>query len=540
MNPTLENNLIALGTRSTDLVTRICQPVSNEHVLERSSNELCYILNQSPYPLMLPPFLATVPAVFPHQNQIFLAGIGAGEQLRYCIEHFETKISLIAWERDPWMLRIALSRNDFSPALRTGQLQLRLGVDLLSELSSRPERATVFHPLLKTYYPDHVQLIKYPPQGPTVLLGSGGLFFHDVADAFREKGYSVYPWDTHLLSKYELRRTLKTLQPDLIASINYQEGIAELAEETETPLLCWEIDPVTTLPPPLPIPSQQTHVFTYRKHNVTEFQRAGLQNSTYLPLGTNPKRRLPLQLDLTQLKRYHAPISFVGTSMVEQAGLYRRQFLTLAQNHQVVGAAGKLDAMLAIQRKNFTTFQIPDLMETFFPGLCDATAGTLNLHTLLGEIAGAEKRFAYIAGLSEFNIHIWGDPNWRGAERLGARYRGTAGHFNELTTIYCASTLNLDIGRIYQSDIITMRVFDVLSCGGFLLTEESPHLTDYFTPGEELETYRDLHELRVKTLHYLQHPEEAARIGARGRERVQRDHTISKRVQFMLDSLQAP
>jgi len=111
---------------------------------------------------------------------------------------------------------------------------------------------------------------------------------------------------------------------------------------------------------------------------------------------------------------------------------------------------------------------------------------------------------------------------------------GPAGHRDELNRIYSGSTINLDIGRIYQSDIVTMRVFDALACGGFVLAEHSEPLAEMLEIGSEVESYRSLEELLQKVEHYLEHPEEARAIAQRGMERVRRDHTIVGRLRYML------
>ena len=112
---------------------------------------------------------------------------------------------------------------------------------------------------------------------------------------------------------------------------------------------------------------------------------------------------------------------------------------------------------------------------------------------------------------------------------------GPAGHRDELTAIYSTDAIHVDIGRIYQNDIVTMRVFDVLACGGFCLAEWSPDLEELFVLGEELDAYRDLEELLQKTEHWLNAGPEARRaVGARGRARILKDHTIQQRIRRIL------
>jgi spore maturation protein CgeB len=150
-----------------------------------------------------------------------------------------------------------------------------------------------------------------------------------------------------------------------------------------------------------------------------------------------------------------------------------------------------------------------------------------------GEIAAAEKRLAYVARLGRFGARVWGDEGWR-AIADGAVYEGPAGHGLELTKIYCASQINVDVGRLYQSDIVTMRVFDVLACGGFVLAERSSALGELFEIGVEVECYATADELEAKVAHYLANPGAAHAIAQRGRAAVLQRHTIAARVARML------
>ena len=113
---------------------------------------------------------------------------------------------------------------------------------------------------------------------------------------------------------------------------------------------------------------------------------------------------------------------------------------------------------------------------------------------------------------------------------------GSAGHDYEINKIYSASSINVDINRLYQMDIIPMRVFDIMSCGGFVLAEYSKEIGSIFEVGKEVETYSTLDELISKATYYLDHESEALEIAKRGREAVNKNHTISGRVKHMLNA----
>ena len=94
-----------------------------------------------------------------------------------------------------------------------------------------------------------------------------------------------------------------------------------------------------------------------------------------------------------------------------------------------------------------------------------------------------------------------------------------------------------DIGRIYQSDIVTLRVFDTLACGGFLLAEYSDALAELFELNVEIVSYRSLEDLQEKVQYYLSHPDEARSIAEKGRAAVIKRHDLSRHFEYIFRCL---
>jgi spore maturation protein CgeB len=453
-------------------------------------------------------------------------------------------------------LRLALGQNDWAAALASGRLRLLLGSDLVDRAIASAGRAVaqaipVFHPFLATVYRHERAWLDDGGAGagpagarPLALLCTGGLFTDDLAAALARNGYALYSIDIHRLSREELDRTARRLRPALIAAINYTDGLAEFAATHGCPLICWEVDPTTSAPPRCEGPSAGAFLFTYRRSQVAELHAGGFDHAEYLPLAADLERRTPVPLTAGERARYGAPVSFVGSSLQPQIAGFRRSFLATfgagrPGTPDDLGAA-LLDEVLAEQRRDFTRFLVPDALARRCPDLARGNPAQLaqlaQLGRWAGEIAAAEKRLAYVDRLGRFGVCVWGDEGWRAAQSAGTslHYRGPAGHALELTKIYCASLINLDIGRLYQNDIVTMRVFDVLACGGFVLAEHSPALAELFDVGTEVDCYTSADELEAKVAHYLAHPEAARAIARRGREAVRARHDVNARVAHML------
>lgn len=104
----------------------------------------------------------------------------------------------------------------------------------------------------------------------------------------------------------------------------------------------------------------------------------------------------------------------------------------------------------------------------------------------------------------------------------------------EMPFVFRNSRINLNISLRSIQTGIPQRVWDVLSCRGFLLTNDQEEIGDYFVPGVHLETYSSRKELLEKIDYYLDHDEERQAIASRGYEEVMAKHTVLMRVMEMV------
>lgn len=156
---------------------------------------------------------------------------------------------------------------------------------------------------------------------------------------------------------------------------------------------------------------------------------------------------------------------------------------------------------------------------------CDiATAATLYYY-----------RAEILQSLSDFDLRIWGPvprfydgPLRRVASGRSVYTRDKAACFNAARIVI--NTLSpLEMGGL------NARAFEVAGCGGFQLISYCEEVGRHFEPGKEIETFRDLAELRVKVRYYLEHEEERRAIAAAGQRRAHAEHTYRRRLQQMLN-----
>ncbi len=532
----LERNLAALDRVDPELAERLRLPVDGSRTRLDEHGALFLRLHRSWVKLdvageWIDEELRALAGAAP----VLVLGVGRGEILERLLAE---GVRTVAWERDPWLVRLFLARAEVSAAIASRMLGFALGIDLFAREDLAAAR--VVHPVLGQVYASEIRLAEHRPRSKRAILCAGGLFVDELRTALERRGYALWTLALEELAKEELDLTMSRFRPEVVFAVNYTEGVVEFAAEHRVKLVVWEVDPATAPPRKLRRPAEHAFVFTYREANVEPFVRAGLAHVEHLPLAADPELRRPLALDPTEIERLGAPLAFVGSSLVENARACRARFLSAWRSWRGNDSQGDgervLVEVLAAQRKDFSRYAVPELLDERARGFRAAMLdrGGEDPALLAAEISASEKRLSVAANLGALGLSVWGDEGWRAVERYGVRWRGPAGHHVELTRIFNACPLHVDIGRIYQGDIVTMRVFDALACGRLVIAEHSADLERLFRIGREVESYRTIDELRSKVRTSQERPRAAARIARAGQEAVLTRHTIAQRVETML------
>lgn len=109
----------------------------------------------------------------------------------------------------------------------------------------------------------------------------------------------------------------------------------------------------------------------------------------------------------------------------------------------------------------------------------------------------------------------------------------------EMLRVFNQSKINLNLSTNSTGLGAQMkgRHFEVPACGGFLLTDYSPDLEEYYKVGKEVECYRSIEEMIDKIRYYLSHDKERKAIANAGYNRTLREHTWDKRFEIIFSSV---
>lgn len=456
----------------------------------------------------------------------FVVGHGIGALSRACFAR-HPNAAVFAFEPDLALLRLSLSIHDFTQELRAGTL-------FFTELAEPPRfmpptgAVRIAHPVLAPRYREHLHELQFHAAKPAArgraLVMRYRLFIDDLLPLFEEAGIACRQVDPSGLTSDEIARLVRTHAPDFIFSINFSPELAAIAGELKTRYISWSIDP---LPPSrlrllAGTRPELLHAFAHQHHLVQALQAAGIPRVAYLPLG-GAKRRLA-----SPQARPSSPPSFVASSLIsEWAGADHALRQKLGSEFFRLATEIERVCFEACDRCDVSGQMLVQGLASQFPML------GMEDHDLLGGALSHRFRMLRGAQLTSQGVELWGDSGW---SSLGPAYRGPADHGEQLTKLYGSSVVNIDVPRLYQRDIATMRIFDVLAAGGLLLAEPSPDLLALFTPGVHLLAYRSTAELQAQIALAKTHPAEAEAIRAAGQAEVAQRHLLDHRVRQLLSA----
>jgi spore maturation protein CgeB len=320
-----------------------------------------------------------------------------------------------------------------------------------------------------------------------------------------------------------------------INHIGYIEPLIKYLDKANILHVSWYMDDPFRYLQPYHL-SKNSILFVCDKFYLDKLKDAGFKRLYYLPGATNPNLFTECEVENEERERFACDISFVGNSGYNALSTYRRYCDWVGDEE----AREVLESIVRIQMDNPTlhiTDIIKEVLEFEEKGLPVPGENGDNVIVCLEFASMSLRRKKILESLKGFDLSIYGDKGWR--ELLddweGMRFCGPIDYKKELPKLYKASKINLNITKTQLKTTVNQRVFDVSSCGGFILTDYRRDLGELFDLGGEIQIYKDLADLREKVQYYLSHPEDRREFSNRARQRVLKEHTYRERLKRIID-----
>lgn len=374
------------------------------------------------------------------------------------------------------------------------------------------------------------------------------LLGHTVDNIEQELGsYDVSPEFERVIEE-KIRGT----HYDMVFTVNYFPLISNVCERTGVKYVSWTCDNPLISMYHESVFHDCNYIFTFDKTNYLEFRGMGVKHIWYLPLAVDTERmdallgapekagRRKVAQD-PEMQKYRGDVAFVGS-------LYERNSYDKIKNRLPEYLRGYFDAVMEAQlnisganivEPMLTTNILEQLQEYFQLEKSEGSFSDLGLifqTTVLGfKIAEIERRRALIELSKHYRVNVYSNSDV--SDLLRIQYCGSVDYWSEMPKVFRMSKINLNFTIPNIKSGIPLRIWDVLGCGGFLLTNYQAEIPYYFKEGEDLVCFDGLEDLCEKVGYYLEHEEERKRIAWNGYHKVREKHSYIERIHTILDTV---
>lgn len=407
------------------------------------------------------------------------------------------------------------------------------------------------------------------------------LLGHTVDNIEQELGsYDVSPEFERVIEE-KIRGT----HYDMVFTVNYFPLISNVCERTGVKYISWTCDNPLISMYHESVFHACNYIFTFDKTNYLEFRGMGVKHIWYLPLAVDTERMdallgapeevrtagaahegmktagtvpeeigtaesVPAEIGKagrrkaaqdSEMRKYRGDVAFVGS-------LYERNSYDKIKNRLPEYLRGYFDAVMEAQlnisganivEPMLTTNILEQLQEYFQLEKSEGSFSDLGLifqTTVLGfKIAEIERRRALIELSKHYKVNVYSNSDV--SDLLRIQYCGSVDYWSEMPKVFRMSKINLNFTIPNIKSGIPLRIWDVLGCGGFLLTNYQAEIPYYFKEGEDLVCFDSLEDLCEKVGYYLEHEEERKRIAWNGYRKVREKHSYIERIRTILDTV---
>jgi len=334
---------------------------------------------------------------------------------------------------------------------------------------------------------------------------------------------------------------LEKYNPVFVFSINFFPVIAEVCHIYKVPYFCWTVDsPVLELFSKS-IQYDTNRIFLFDRAQYEDFHEFNPERIYHLPLAAATERfdKVLANVKEEAAKRFACDISFVGSLYSEKSPLNQIELPEYVRGY----LDGVVESSLKVYGYNFVEEALSEECikelrnnKVSFHGAEDPIVNPdayIVAHFFAGYKIAEVERIRTLNTLAEhFKVDLFTQSDTTPLRNVIVH--GGVQSLTEMPIIFNKSRINLNMTVKPIQTGMPLRIFDIMGCGGFCMTNYQAEIPEYFEIGTDLETYGSMEELVDKCAFYLEHEDVRAQIARNGYEKVKVGHGYQQRVMEML------
>lgn len=383
----------------------------------------------------------------------------------------------------------------------------------------------------------------------------GSICEPDIISVFKASGVEVICEDAEVTQKtISAAQRIHTISDHLFAdsfsfvfSINFFPYISDICERFQIPYVCFSVDcPVLELFSES-VKNKWNRIFLFDYTQYSRFAGLNPGHIFYLPLATNVERwnNVISSMNQKEVREYTSDISFVGSLYNEKSPLSTKTLSPKMQGY----VDGVIEAQLKVYGYNFLeeiiTPNLINQLKAVFPDYLTIPNPYINTDSYaaanyyLGMRVSELERIRTLQGLSSrFSVSLYTRSSCKDLfPNSNLQLKGGVSTLTEMPKVFHCSKINLNITIKSIQSGLSLRVWDVLGCGGFLLSNYQAEIPEYFEIGKDLVCYESQKDLNEKAAYYLAHDDLRKEIAHNGYEKVKARHTWAHRISSMMQTV---
>lgn len=378
----------------------------------------------------------------------------------------------------------------------------------------------------------------------------GSICEPDIMEAFEELGFGVDTieeeiYNKNLTGKEQIALLNSRLQQGdyrFVFTINFFPAISEVCNLYHIPYMCIIVDsPVMELYSSS-ICNEWNRVFLFDRALYDEFASYNPKGIFHIPLATNVKRWDSVigKASDAELKKYASDVSFIGSLYSEKCPYNQLKFPNPYMK-------GYIEGLLHAQKKVYGYFFLEevlseDIIEAIaketpsfyeFPETARKNNKAALAQFYMGPKITELERIELLTALgNRFPVDLYSGSC---ALELPVHLHGRVKTHTQMPLIFHESQINLNMTAKSIRSGIPQRVWDVLGCGGFLISNYQTELMEFLVPNEDFVFYSSEEELISLVEYYLANPRLCKEIAENGYRKVKEFHTWTVRLSQMIE-----
>lgn len=310
---------------------------------------------------------------------------------------------------------------------------------------------------------------------------------------------------------------------DVVFSQNFSCTVAEACHRIKKIYISWVYDcPQRALYTKEAL-YDTNRIFMFDKAGINDLKNFGVKNIYYMPLAANITQASSVVITDEDIEKYGADVAFVG-SMYDRPEIKKviddMPEITRCNFEEDISHVFMKWGEKICLNKSLSSESIQYLCNHFdFSGLEKYQMEKRYLMEIAFAapvIAERERTRLLNIAAEKYNTALYTG----GLPQLKASVRPRVNYEDEMYKVFFSSKINLNITYRGIQTGAPQRIFDIMSVGGFCLSNYQAELTELFEENKEIVLFYDEYDFKNKLDYYLSHDRERITIGINGYKKV--------------------